>query len=740
MKSLGKILGLVILGLLLIVVAAGFALTHLFDPNDYKDEIRQLARDKAGLELTINGDIGWSLFPWLGLELHETTLASTQTPDQPLADLRMLGLSVRVLPLLQREVQMSDITVNGLNLTLSRDQQGRGNWEGIGQPPAQPATPQPAPAVATPAEPAEPAAGKSGKPLKLDIDSLTVSDARVTYQDARSGQQYSAESIELSTGAIREGSAIPLKLNAFFGSNKPVMRARTELQGALRFDNQLKRYQLEDLRLSGEASGEPLQGKTLNFSAQGQLLVDRAAQVAEWNGLKFTANELRGLGELKVRDLDGQPKLGGALTVAQFNLRQFLEGIGQPLPVTADSGALSKIELMSRLTGSQNSLILEEATLKLDDSTFTGTLGLSDFARQALRVELKGDRLDLDRYLPPVAKETAQDTARQGEVKASEAAALGNGTTPLPDKPTQHAWSSEKLLPIERLRSLDGNLDLSVGSLTLRKLPLENFVLKARGKGGLLDLQTLRGNLFGGRVESAASLDVRPALALLSMQMQLSSVPVERLLESQGEKVTLKGQLNLDSDLRTQGNSQKDWIDNLNGKAGFLVDNGVLVDANLEQQLCRAIATLNRKPLTSEPRSKDTPFRELRGNLSVRDGVASNPDLKASIPGLTVNGNGDVDLRVLGMDYRVGILVEGDKGAMPDPACQVNERYVGIEWPLRCRGPLELGAKACRFDKDALGKVAGKLAGEKLNEKIEEKLGDKVSPELKDALKGLFKR
>lgn len=740
MKSLGKILGLVILGLLLIVVAAGFALTHLFDPNDYKDEIRQLARDKAGLELTINGDIGWSLFPWLGLELHETTLASTQTPDQPLADLRMLGLSVRVLPLLQREVQMSDITVNGLNLTLSRDQQGRGNWEGIGQPPAQPAAPQPAPAVATPAEPAEPAAGKSGKPLKLDIDSLTVSDARVTYQDARSGQQYSAESIELSTGAIREGSAIPLKLNAFFGSNKPVMRARTELQGALRFDNQLKRYQLEDLRLSGEASGEPLQGKTLNFSAQGQLLVDRAAQVAEWNGLKFTANELRGLGELKVRDLDGQPKLGGALTVAQFNLRQFLEGIGQPLPVTADSGALSKIELMSRLTGSQNSLILEEATLKLDDSTFTGTLGLSDFARQALRVELKGDRLDLDRYLPPVAKETAQDTARQGEVKASEAAALGNGTTPLPDKPTQHAWSSEKLLPIERLRSLDGNLDLSVGSLTLRKLPLENFVLKARGKGGLLDLQTLRGNLFGGRVESAASLDVRPALAQLSMQMQLSSIPVERLLESQGEKVTLKGQLNLDSDLHTQGNSQKDWIDNLNGKAGFLVDNGVLVDANLEQQLCRAIATLNRKPLTSEPRSKDTPFRELRGNLSVRDGVASNPDLKASIPGLTVNGNGDVDLRVLGMDYRVGILVEGDKGAMPDPACQVNERYVGIEWPLRCRGPLELGAKACRFDKDALGKVAGKLAGEKLNEKIEEKLGDKVSPELKDALKGLFKR
>ena len=53
MKAFGKILGLVLLGLLLIIVALGFALTHLFDPNDYKDEIRQIARDKAHIELTL---------------------------------------------------------------------------------------------------------------------------------------------------------------------------------------------------------------------------------------------------------------------------------------------------------------------------------------------------------------------------------------------------------------------------------------------------------------------------------------------------------------------------------------------------------------------------------------------------------------------------------------------------------------------------------------------------------------
>ncbi|EPN18309.1 AsmA family protein, partial [Pseudomonas syringae pv. actinidiae ICMP 18804] len=95
MKAFGKILGLFILGLLLIIVALGFALTHLFDPNDYKDEIRQLARDKANVELTLDGDIGWSLFPWLGLELHEAHVATLTAPDQPFADVQMLGLSVR---------------------------------------------------------------------------------------------------------------------------------------------------------------------------------------------------------------------------------------------------------------------------------------------------------------------------------------------------------------------------------------------------------------------------------------------------------------------------------------------------------------------------------------------------------------------------------------------------------------------------------------------------------------------
>ena len=747
MKAFGKLLGLGLLGLLLIIVALGFALTHLFDPNDYKDEIRQLARDKAHVELTLNGDIGWSLFPWLGLELHEASIATLNKPKEPFADLQMLGLSVRVLPLLRREVQMSDVRVEGLNLTLNRDEQGHGNWEDIGKPlPAQtdPTASAPAPAE----QPSAPAEGSSERSVKLDIDSLTVNNARVHYTDAKTGQSYTAESIQLSTGPVHEGANIPLKASAFLSASQPNMKARTELAGELRFDRKLKRYNFEDMRLSGETSGEPLAGKTMTFAAQGQLLVDMAANVASWNGLKISANQLRALGELNLRDLDKTPQLSGGLSIAQFDLRTFLDGVGHPLPATNDPAAFNKLELVSRLQGTPSSLALEDLAVKLDDSTFSGRVAVEDFAKQALRVQLKADKFDADRYMPAKSEEAKGATAaRQNEVKQQEASAIaGAGSSPLPNAPTQVAWSNDKLLPVDRLRTLDLQADLAFGSLTLDKLPISDAQLQANGQGGLITLQTLRGGLYNGSFEAKGTVDVRPAVPQIGVNTKINRVPVEHFIkaEDKDQAPPVKGLLTLTSDLTATGNSQKALVDTLNGNANFTINDGVLVNANLEQQLCQAIATLNRKTLSGEPRGKDTPFEELRGSLVVRNGVASNPDLKARIPGLTVNGHGDLDLRVLGMDYNVGVIVEGDQRAMPDPACQVNERYVGVELPLRCRGPLELGAKACRLDQDGLGKVAAKLAGnrlkDKIDEKLDEKLGDKVSPELKDALKGLFKR
>ena len=732
MKAFAKILAVLILVVFVALVALGFAITYLFDPNDYKDRIRELARDKAHIELKLDGDIGWSLFPWLGLELRDTRIASLQHPDEPIADVTLLGLSVKALPLLRKEVQMSDIRVQGLTLHLKRDEQGHGNWQSLGKAPKVETPQKPR---ATEASDTAVASAPTKRALSLDIDSLRVTDARVIYQDARSGKTLTAEGIDLSTGAIAENRSIPIKLEVFIGTNQPVVRTRNLLSANLTFDRAQGRYVLENVALTGAASGEPLAGKTLNYSAHSHVLYDQSAGVAEFNQVKINANELEALGELKLYNLDQTPHFSGALSVAQINLRHFLEELGQTLPAMADSKTLQSVEFNSLLEGTSQQLTLKELALSLDQSHITGTVSLNDLAKGSWTAQLAVDQLNLDRYLSP---ETAEQTLRQAEVKEAVNASGSQGTTATPSAPTTNAWSTHALINAKTFNALDVTLALTAKELTVKSLPLENLVLKAKAQKGQNSLEQLDARIKGGQIALSGQLDTRNTPFAWHMMPEVQKVPLELFFKKNQAPVT--GLLQLSAKLNSQGNSEQELINALSGKASFALLDGVLVDANLEQPLCRAIATLNRKTPTHLPNGKDTPFNTLKGTLTLRNGIATNPDLLTRVPGLTLKGNGDVDLRVLGMDYRVGIIVEGDQRAMPDEACQVNQRYVGIEWPLHCRGPIELGAKACRMDSQGLTQVAAKLATNKLSEKIEEKLGDKASPELKDALKKLFNR
>ncbi len=745
MKSFSKLIGLLLLGLLLLLVAAGFALTQFFDPNDYKDEIRDLAREHANLELELNGDIGWSLFPWLGIEITDAKVASASTPDQPFADLRLLGLSVQVMPLLRKEIQMSDIRIDGLNLNLQRNAAGRGNWEDIGQ--AQQTDASASTAAQTQQADTEPASttaqpARSNTPLKLDINSLIVNGARIDYQDEQSGQQFNLESVQLTTGAIRDAEPIALKFSGFFGNAKPLLRARIELTTKASIDQVLQRFILDDLKLSGEVAGEPLNGKTANFTVRGNLLYDQSAQVARWDNLRLSVNQLKALGELQASELNKDAQLSGALSIAAVNLQEFLSGVGVELPAMADKKALSHFEFNSRLQGTANSLVFNEMAISLDQTALTGSAGITDFSKSTLYAQLQGDQLDADRYLPPVQKKAA--TERQAEVKKQTAQAGSSGSTTLPQAPSTSAWSTEKILPVEQLGKVSADLDLAFNELTLSKFPITQAKFKLLAQQGVIRLNTLQGNLFNGKFNSSASLDTTAQQPLLAVKLSTQNIPLEKITQTLEQEVTVTGLLDTSMDLRSRGNSEQAWVDQLNGSIDLALHKGVLLDANLERQLCIGIATLNRKQLAADSGSKDTAFNDLRGSFKIRNGVASNQDLRVAIPGLSVKGKGDIDLRVLSLDYNLGILIEGDTQPMPDPACQVSKNFVGLEWPVRFRGPLELGAKACRIDQEALAKAAASRAGEKitekLNEKLEEKFGDKVSPELKDALKGLFKR
>ncbi|MGB5519301.1 MAG: AsmA family protein, partial [Gammaproteobacteria bacterium] len=67
MKTIFSVLAVTVV--LIIVAIAGFVYT--FDANKYKEEITDVAEAVTGRSMHIAGDMDISLYPWIGIKIHE---------------------------------------------------------------------------------------------------------------------------------------------------------------------------------------------------------------------------------------------------------------------------------------------------------------------------------------------------------------------------------------------------------------------------------------------------------------------------------------------------------------------------------------------------------------------------------------------------------------------------------------------------------------------------------------------
>ena len=113
-----------------LVVAAVVFILLIFDPNKYKAEIATAVHDATGRQLTIQGDLKLSFFPWLGVEAGAMSLANPpEFGPQPFAKITNAAIKVKLLPLLKKDVEVDTVTLNGLYLNLIRTAAGRGDWK-----------------------------------------------------------------------------------------------------------------------------------------------------------------------------------------------------------------------------------------------------------------------------------------------------------------------------------------------------------------------------------------------------------------------------------------------------------------------------------------------------------------------------------------------------------------------------------------------------------------------------------
>ncbi len=135
MKTFLKIAVIVIGLLLVLIVVAAVVVPRVVDPNAHKDQIIALVERQTGRRLSIPGNIGISVFPWLGADVGAVELGNAAGFESPVfAKLEHVQVRVKILPLLSKRVEADVVTIRGLTLNLEKAKDGRTNWDDLTKP------------------------------------------------------------------------------------------------------------------------------------------------------------------------------------------------------------------------------------------------------------------------------------------------------------------------------------------------------------------------------------------------------------------------------------------------------------------------------------------------------------------------------------------------------------------------------------------------------------------------------
>lgn len=190
MRKVFVIIGIIVLVLVVAVVI--FAAT--FNVNQYHDRIQSELQQRLGRKVSL-GDMHLGIFP-LRFEVQNVSIADDPrfNAQKPFVQAKQLDVSVKLLPLLHKDVEIDTLTLQRPSVDLIKNKQGVWNFASIGQPQgAQEPEPTSGKPPKQPVKPSpETAPGGSTQPSssqQLSLGKLQIQDGQVALTDLQTSPQ-----------------------------------------------------------------------------------------------------------------------------------------------------------------------------------------------------------------------------------------------------------------------------------------------------------------------------------------------------------------------------------------------------------------------------------------------------------------------------------------------------------------------------------------------------------------------
>lgn len=702
---------------LILIAAIGFAVT--FNPNDYKDEIITLVKDKTGRDLTIKGDISLSLFPWIGIDLGAIEISNAKGfGKQAFAQMEHFQVRAKLWPLIKQQLEADIIVIDGLKLNLAKNKNGINNWDDLTQTPKQAkANKTQTKSTAKPSTKTNQSNNTKGALAAIALNGLKIKNAQFNWHDKQLKQKVTIKDIQLNIGALKPVTKIPLNLQ--FQLEEKSLDAEIKFESELLFSADYKQFSFYDTQLGTDLKLASIK-KHLSPQLNSALIqLDLKKQTFEAKELNLSEGALKLQTKTSVTHLFSTPYITSQLVISPFNLRAYIETYSIKLPAMEDTKTLTKLNAQLNLKGSLSNINVTNIELSLDDTNIVGNAKIKPNKGTSV-VNLVVDKINIDRYL-------AKPTPRKASAKPKSS--LKANTT----------QDEAVLIPVALLSKVDLDTSFKIKKIQIKQTHWSNFNFVTHSKNGNIQIKPLSMQGYDATIKSNFNIKVKKDNALLSGNLNIKSLKIGKLLNDYIGKDKLRGRTTIAASINTSGLKLSQLKQNLNGTLNFNLQDGTLKGFDLDHQLKVLDAKIKAKTIPETPNPQETKIAKLHASAIIKKGVLINKDLSAVTPLSRVKGQGTVDIAKEKLNYTATIKFASAAELKADtPFSKIKS------FPLDIRITGSFDEPSIKPD---FQKVLNNLVKKELK-KHEKKIKDKVTNDLKKALeknlgkdlKNLFKR
>jgi len=746
------------LTLVLLLLVAVIAIPMMVDPNDYRDELTSLVKDKTGRDLGLEGELKISVFPWLGIDVAGLSLSQPEQIGGDMLSVENAQLRVKLMPLFSKQVEVDTVVLKQPSVRLVTLKDGTDSFSGLtGDSETEETT--------TPEQ-------EAGAAIALVIQGVELTDGSVVIEDRSADSRTEIKDLNLVTGNLIGDSLAKISLSGRLIDAEAPSETVFSLDGQAQINTDTLQVSVADVVASvtqGELDAElkinsidvneaqAIQVKGVNVTVAGTieenqlgaalnvstidvsstqeiqvkdvtvnvtspqkatvsvpgLSVKMESQEARASLIKVTSGNLQAtVSDLVATQFIDAPNARGKLSVPAFNAASMLKDFEVDFE-PSEKTALTSVGLDAVFNAGLESASVSDLVLSLDKSKLTGSASVKNYEAPSIKFDIVLDSLNLDSYLP-----ASEEGAEEEEAAVTGGEAL--------------------VVPMAVFKDINANGSFKATSLISGGVELSDIDVQVVSTPGNVTI-TPKANLYNGKVDGQIAYSEVDGTSKLKIKNEIDLVELGEMLTATDITDQLTGIGSLIVDVVV---TEKDGVQSNEGTIKLLAKDGAIQGVDIKGMVESAY-TQYKSYKGSEPEAEteetqseandETRFAELLGTFYLKDSKITNDDFAMKAPLFRIGGKGDIDIEKELIDYVVDFSVVNSTDGQGGDAL---EKLKGITIPIRLKG--DMTAPSYSLDLKAMYKsLAKQRIDEEKDKYIKEKLGLEGEEKLstKDALK-----